>query len=104
MIPFDFIKHFKGKIINIHPALLPNYGGKGMYGMHVHKAVVANRELKSGITIHYVNEFYDEGGIIKQFDCDIEANDSPEDVAKKIHKLEMTFFPKVIQNLIESNA
>jgi phosphoribosylglycinamide formyltransferase-1 len=75
-----------------------------MYGMHVHKAVVENSEITSGITIHYVNEFYDEGGIIKQFNCDIETTDSPEDVAKKIHKLEMTFFPKVIQNLIENNA
>lgn len=102
--PTFLVSRFHNKIINIHPALLPNYGGKGMYGMHVHKAVVENREIKSGITIHYVNEFYDEGGIIKQFNCNIEATDSPEDVAKKIHKLEMTFFPKVIQNLIENNA
>lgn len=102
--PAFLVSSFHNKIINIHPALLPNYGGKGMYGMHVHKAVVENKEIKSGITIHYVNEFYDEGGIIKQFDCNIEATDSPNDVAKKIHKLEMAFFPKVIQNLIENNA
>lgn len=102
--PKYLVSVFHNKIINIHPALLPSYGGKGMYGMHVHKAVVENKEEKSGITIHYVNEFYDEGGIIKQFDCNIEATDSPEDVANKIHKLEMTFFPKVIQNLIENNA
>ena len=103
-IPSYLVSNFQNKIINIHPALLPKYGGKGMYGMHVHKAVIKNNELRSGITIHYVNEFYDEGAIIKQYDCKIDKLDTAEDVAKKIHKLEMNFFPKVIQNLIRKNA
>ena len=82
-VPYILVSRFQNKIINIRPASTLIIW-KSMYGMHVHKAVVENRELKSGITIHYVNEFYDEGGIIKQFDCDIETNDSPEDVAKII--------------------
>jgi phosphoribosylglycinamide formyltransferase-1 len=84
----------------VHPALLPKYGGKGMYGMHVHEAVVSNKESETGITIHYVNEYYDEGAIIFQTKCKVNSNDSAEDVAAKIHKLEMKHFPKVIEKLL----
>lgn len=103
-IPRFLVDNFKDKIINIHPALLPKYGGKGMYGMNVHKAVVENKELKSGITIHYVNEFYDDGAIIKQYACNLHLDDSAEEVAQKIHNLEMDFFPEVIEELITKNA
>ncbi|WP_304142178.1 phosphoribosylglycinamide formyltransferase [Mesoflavibacter zeaxanthinifaciens] len=98
--PENILKNFSNKVINIHPALLPKFGGKGMYGMNVHKAVVENKETETGITIHYVNENYDEGAIIFQAKCKIEASDSAEDVAKKIHKLEMEHFPKVIDRLL----
>jgi len=103
-IPSSIIKAFPNKIINIHPALLPKYGGKGMYGMHVHNAVVSNREKESGITIHYVNENYDEGTIIFQKKIAVLPIDSPEDVAEKIHVLEYEYFPKVIENIIEKNG
>lgn len=99
-IPENLIKKFSNKIINIHPALLPKFGGKGMYGNHVHKAVVAAGETESGITIHYVNEHYDEGKIIFQAKCAIIDTDTPEDVATKIHKLEYEHFPKVIEELL----
>ena len=98
--PENILKAFPNKVINIHPALLPKFGGKGMYGMNVHKAVVENKETETGITIHYVNENYDEGAIIFQAKCKVEASDSAEDVAKKIHKLEMEHFPKVIDRLL----
>ena len=98
--PENILKNFPNKVINIHPALLPKFGGKGMYGMNVHKAVVENKETETGITIHYVNENYDEGAIIFQAKCKIEASDSAEDVATKIHKLEMEHFPKVIDRLL----
>ncbi len=97
----DFILHeFPHKVINIHPALLPKYGGKGMYGNFVHEAVVANKESESGITIHYVNEHYDEGAIIFQAKCMVNSSDSADDVAAKIHQLEMKHFPKVIEELL----
>ena len=98
--PENILKNFPNKVINIHPALLPKFGGKGMYGMNVHKAVVENKETETGITIHYVNENYDEGAIIFQAKCKVEASDSAEDVAKKIHKLEMEHFPKVVDRLL----
>lgn len=98
--PEHILKEFPNKVINIHPALLPKYGGKGMYGMHVHEAVVANKETKTGITIHYVNEHYDEGAIIFQATCDVGASDSAQDVAHKIHELEMNHFPKVVEKLL----
>ena len=98
--PENILKNFPNKVINIHPALLPKFGGKGMYGMNVHKAVVENKETETGITIHYVNENYDEGAIIFQAKCKVEASDSAEDVATKIHKLEMEHFPKVIDQLL----
>ncbi|WP_439152504.1 phosphoribosylglycinamide formyltransferase [Winogradskyella sp.] len=98
--PKFILNEFENKVINIHPALLPKYGGKGMYGMHVHEAVVANRETETGITIHYVNENYDEGAIIFQTTCEVLPSDSAVDVASKIHELEMTNFPKVVNKLL----
>ncbi|MEO1033030.1 MAG: phosphoribosylglycinamide formyltransferase [Bacteroidota bacterium] len=100
--PEFILNEFDNKVINIHPALLPKYGGKGMYGMHVHNAVVANKERETGITIHYVNENYDEGAIIFQAKCEVLPMDSADDVAAKIHKLEMEHFPKVIEELLNS--
>lgn len=102
-IPSNIIKAFPNKIINIHPALLPKYGGKGMYGMNVHNAVVENKEKFSGITIHYVNENYDEGAIIFQKKVAIAPTDSSEDVANKIHILEYEYFPKVIEEVISQS-
>jgi len=95
-IPQNLIAAYPNKIVNIHPALLPKYGGKGMYGHHVHEAVVANHETESGISIHYVNEHYDEGDIIFQAKCAVSPNDTPDDVAEKIHRLEYEYFPKII--------
>ncbi len=103
-IPTSIIEAFPNKIINIHPALLPKYGGKGMYGMHVHRAVVENNEKESGITIHYVNENYDEGAIVFQKSFEVLDSDTPEDVAKKIHVLEQENFPKVIEKVILENG
>jgi len=101
--PENIINEFPNKIINIHPALLPNYGGRGMYGMNVHKAVVENKEHFSGITIHYVNENYDEGTVIFQEKTELNTKDTPEDLAAKIHKLEHANFPKVIEKLLLDN-
>ncbi len=98
--PEVILNEFPKKVINIHPALLPKYGGKGMYGHHVHDAVVKNKEKETGITIHYVNKHYDEGAIIFQAKCAVETSDSAEDVAKKIHELEMEHFPKVVEALL----
>lgn len=100
LIPASLIKSYPNKIINIHPALLPKYGGKGMYGMHIHEAVVKSKEKATGITIHYVNERFDEGEIIAQYDVAIKESDSATDVALKIHELEMKWFPKVVEKLI----
>jgi len=91
---------FPNKIINIHPALLPKYGGKGMYGMHIHKAVKQHNETETGITIHYVNENYDEGAIIFQEKTAVSKEDSPEMIAEKIHVLEQRYFPRVIESVI----
>jgi len=98
--PEKILVHFPNKVINIHPALLPKYGGKGMYGMHVHQAVVNNKENETGITIHYVNDRYDEGAIIFQAKCDVETSDTAEDIAIKIHDLEMKYFPEVVNSLL----
>jgi len=103
-IPAALIKAFPDKIINIHPALLPKYGGKGMYGMNVHKAVVANKESETGITIHYVNENYDEGAIIFQAKTPVLASDTPENVVAKIHELEFKHFPKIIEKVLLKNG
>ena len=99
----DWVKEFSNKIINIHPALLPKYGGKGMYGTHVHQAVKENHETETGITIHYVNEAYDEGEVIFQAKVTIENEDSIEIIASKVHELEQANFPKVIQNLLNKD-
>ena len=99
-IPSSILSSFPNKIINIHPALLPKYGGKGMYGMHVHKAVVANKETETGITVHYVNQNYDEGAMIFQVKCKISSLDTPESIAAKIHTLEMQHFPVIINDLL----
>ncbi|MEP5255926.1 MAG: phosphoribosylglycinamide formyltransferase [Winogradskyella arenosi] len=99
--PEFILKEFENKVINIHPALLPNYGGKGMYGMHVHNAIVENKEAETGITIHYVNENYDEGAVIFQAKCAVSASDTADDVAQKIHGLEMEHFPKVVDQLLK---
>ena len=103
-IPSEIIEAFPNEIINIHPALLPKYGGKGMYGMHVHEAVVANKEVESGITIHYVNENYDEGAIIFQKNFEVLPTDTADDVASKVHVLEYAHFPEVIENVILQNG
>jgi phosphoribosylglycinamide formyltransferase-1 len=100
MIPENLVKSFPNKIINIHPALLPKFGGKGMYGMHVHKAVVEAKEKESGITIHFVNEQYDEGKIISQHRCAVNEGDTADIVAEKIHNLEQEFFPKAIADVL----
>jgi phosphoribosylglycinamide formyltransferase-1 len=100
MIPENLIKAFPNKIINIHPALLPKFGGAGMYGSKVHRAVLEAKEKQSGISIHFVNEKYDEGKIISQHTCSIEAADNEETLAQKIQLLEHEYFPKVIEALL----
>ncbi len=99
-IPEQLIAAYPNKIINIHPALLPKYGGKGMYGNFVHEAVIANKEKESGITIHYVNEHFDEGQHIFQTNCTVEADDTADSLAAKIHILEHTHFAKVIEGVL----
>lgn len=101
-IPDALIHEYPGKIINIHPALLPSYGGKGMYGHHVHNAVIDARDKESGITIHYVNEHYDEGNVIVQARCTVNAGDSADSLAKRIHKLEHFYYPRAIEFLLNS--
>ncbi len=98
--PENIIHQFPDKIVNIHPSLLPKYGGKGMYGHFVHQAVIDNCETESGITIHYVNENYDEGAIIFQAKIQVSTNDTPETLAQKIHQLEYAHFPEVIASLL----
>lgn len=104
LIPAPLIRRYPQAIINIHPALLPDWGGKGMYGEKVHQAVIAHKEKESGITIHYVNEHYDEGGIIFQARCPVLDSDSPETLASRIHALEYLHFPRVIQETIRNNS
>ena len=99
-IPDALIAAYPKKIINIHPALLPNYGGKGMYGMKVHEAVIAAGEKESGITIHYVNEHFDEGEAIFQAKCTIDQGETPESLAGKIHALEHRYFPEVVERVL----
>jgi len=100
LVPDDIIEKYSGRIINIHPALLPAYGGKGMYGDAVHKAVISNHEAESGITIHYVNNVYDSGEIIFQARCKVDPTDTPESLAVKVHALEYRYFPKVIEDIV----
>jgi len=101
-IPKDIIEEYDHRIINIHPALLPDYGGEGMYGMHVHRAVVENEEEETGVTIHYVSDEYDEGDIIFQEAIEIDYEDSPEDVQYKVQQLEYKHYPEVIEYLLNS--
>lgn len=101
LVPLNLLKAYPNRIVNIHPALLPMYGGKGMYGENVHKAVIANGEKESGITIHLVNEHYDEGNAIFQERCIIDPTDTPESLASKIHSLEYKYFPIVLDQMLE---
>jgi formyltetrahydrofolate-dependent phosphoribosylglycinamide formyltransferase len=99
-LPVELVKFYAGKIINIHPALLPKYGGKGMFGNHVHESVLHNNEKESGITVHYVDEIYDHGKIIFQAKCIIEPHETAETLAKKIHALEHKNYPASIELVI----
>lgn len=98
MVPKEFLDEFK--VINIHPSLLPKFGGKGMWGLNVHKSVIESGDKESGITIHWVNSEYDKGQIIAQFSCDVYSSDTPEILQSKIKELEMEYFPKVISELL----
>jgi len=100
LIPAALVQAFPQRIINIHPALLPKFGGKGMYGHHVHGAVIAAKETESGITIHYVNERYDEGEHIAQFRCPVLPNDTPDSLAERIHGLEHAHYPAVVESVL----
>jgi phosphoribosylglycinamide formyltransferase-1 len=99
-VPGNILSAFQRKIVNIHPALLPLYGGQGMYGGKVHEAVIRNRERESGITIHYVNQFYDEGDIIFQARCPVLENDTPDSLASRVHELEYIHFPRVVEEIL----
>jgi phosphoribosylglycinamide formyltransferase-1 len=100
LVPKHIVKAFPNRIINIHPALLPKYGGKGMYGDRVHQMVIENGEKESGITIHYVNEKYDDGDVIFQARCPVEKNDTPQTLARKIHDLEYKYYPEIVQKVL----
>lgn len=99
-MPKNLVSEFPDRIINIHPALLPKFGGKGMYGMNVHRAVKESGDTKTGITIHFVNEQYDEGAIIHQAKVELEGSESSEEIAAKVHSLEYEHYPLIIQNLL----
>lgn len=101
LVPENMLSAYEGKIVNIHPALLPKYGGKGMYGDRVHEAVIAHHEQESGITIHEVDNHYDQGATLFQARCQVEPGDTPDSLAQKIHKLEHQHFPHVIESWIE---
>lgn len=104
LVPSEIVQEFDGRILNIHPALLPNYGGKGMYGMNVHTAVFNNKEEKSGITIHEVNEKYDDGEYVFQGEVDITSCQSPEEIAKAVLAVEHANFPRVIEEFIKTKS
>jgi phosphoribosylglycinamide formyltransferase-1 len=101
-MPESIVEKYSNKIINVHPALLPKYGGKGMYGINVHKAVVENKEKETGITIHFVNENYDEGNIIFQKEVLLSGTETPDEVADKIHELEQQYFPSIVEEVLKS--
>ncbi|MDC6350846.1 phosphoribosylglycinamide formyltransferase [Zeaxanthinibacter sp. PT1] len=103
-IPDSLLKAYPDRVVNIHPALLPKYGGKGMYGMRVHQAIVDNKESFTGITIHFVNENYDEGAIIAQERIAVKTTDTADEVASKVHELEYEHFPRVIEKLLKKEA
>lgn len=100
LVPAYLIDHFPNRIINIHPALLPKFGGKGMYGLHVHQAVIDQKETSSGISIHYVNREYDKGSLIFQATCKVEQDDTADSLADRVHQLEYMHFPKIIHKVI----
>ena len=102
LIPKEFLRAYTNRIVNIHPALLPKYGGKGMYGARVHETVLENKEKESGISVHYVNEEYDKGDIIFQERCKIEQGETADSLANKVHKLEYEHYPRVIKKLVDS--
>jgi len=102
LFPSKILKKFPNRVINLHPALLPKYGGKGMFGEQVHKSVIENKEKNTGITIHYVNENYDDGQIIFQTSIPVSPNETPSGLARKIHELEYLHFPKVIENILKT--
>ena len=104
LVPSEIVKAFDGKILNIHPALLPNYGGKGMYGMNVHTAVFENKDKESGITIHEVNERYDEGEYVFQAKVDVSSCKSPQEIASAVLAIEHQNFPSVIEEFIQNKA
>ena len=99
-IPVELLTNYSNKMINVHPALLPKFGGQGMYGNNVHKAVFESEEFETGITIHFVNEHFDEGRVIAQFHCEVNKNDTIETIQAKVQKLEHTYFPIVIEKTI----
>ena len=101
LVPPYLLREYPGRIVNIHPALLPKFGGKGMYGMRVHQEVIRQGEYQTGITIHYVNERYDEGEIIFQAGFDIDPEDTPETIANKTHQLEYKHYPRVVEELVQ---
>jgi phosphoribosylglycinamide formyltransferase-1 len=100
LVPEEIVQKYAGRLINIHPALLPKYGGKGMYGDKVHSAVISNGDTESGITIHHVNRVYDDGDIIFQARCKVDKDDTPYSLASKVHALEYLHFPRVIEELV----
>lgn len=100
LVPENIVEQYSGRIINIHPALLPAYGGKGMYGGAIHKAVIDNNDTESGITIHYVNKHYDKGDVIFQTRCKVDPSDTAELLAEKVHVLEYKHYPKIIEGLV----
>lgn len=102
LLPVNLVRLYDKKIINIHPALLPKYGGKGMYGMNVHRAVVQNKEVQTGITIHLVDEIYDNGKILFQTECSVLPDDTPEMVAHKVQELEYEHFPRIVEEYIQT--
>jgi len=104
LVPENIVDSYTNRIINIHPALLPKFGGKGMYGLNVHRTVIENKEKETGITIHYVNKKYDEGNIIFQTRCRVDESDTPESLAERIHKLEYKYYPEIIEKLIQGSA
>lgn len=102
-VPDSLLEAYPRRIVNIHPALLPKYGGKGMYGNRVHEAVAAAEETETGITIHYINKEYDKGEIISQITCPIQPDDTPEEIASKVHALEYEHYPQVIESLLSTS-
>jgi phosphoribosylglycinamide formyltransferase-1 len=104
LVPGNMVDTFPGRIVNIHPALLPKYGGKGMYGLSVHSAVLESKDPETGITIHFVNKKYDEGNIIFQARCRVESGDTPETLAERVHQLEYKYYPLIIEQLITNSS